>query len=70
MARGVTQAADDRASEPARVFAQVATLSVRAAAEELTRRGVPTQATAGGTRRRWPGCGRGWRCEPVRRCFD
>jgi hypothetical protein len=32
----------DRASELARVFAQVATLSVRAAAEELTRRGVPT----------------------------
>jgi DNA invertase Pin-like site-specific DNA recombinase len=36
------QAADDRASELARAFAQVATLSVRAAAEELTRRGVPT----------------------------
>ena len=33
---------DDRASELARVFAQVAALSVRAAAEELTRRGVPT----------------------------
>jgi hypothetical protein len=36
------QAADDRASELARAFAQVATLSVRVAAEELTRRGVPT----------------------------
>ena len=36
------QAADDRASELARIFAQVATFSVRAAAEELTRRGVPT----------------------------
>jgi len=36
------QAADDRASELARVFAQVAALSVRPAAEELTRRGVPT----------------------------
>jgi DNA invertase Pin-like site-specific DNA recombinase len=42
------QAADYRASELARVFAQVATLSVRAAAEELTRRGVP--APSGG---RW-----------------
>jgi DNA invertase Pin-like site-specific DNA recombinase len=39
---------DDRASELARVFAQVAALSVRAAAEELTRRGVP--APSGG---RW-----------------
>ena len=50
-------------------FAQVATLSVRAAAEELTRRGVPTPSggRAGGTRRRWPGCGRGWRREPARR---
>jgi DNA invertase Pin-like site-specific DNA recombinase len=36
------RAADDRASELARVFAVVATLSVRVAAEELTRRGVPT----------------------------
>jgi DNA invertase Pin-like site-specific DNA recombinase len=36
------QAANDRASELARAFAQVATLSVRAAADELTRRGVST----------------------------
>jgi DNA invertase Pin-like site-specific DNA recombinase len=36
------RAADDRASELASLFAEVATLSVRAAAEELTRRGVPT----------------------------
>jgi DNA invertase Pin-like site-specific DNA recombinase len=36
------QAADDRASGLARAFAGVAHLSVRAAAEELTRQGVPT----------------------------
>jgi hypothetical protein len=34
----LAQAADDRASELASAFAQVATLSVRAAAEELTAR--------------------------------
>jgi DNA invertase Pin-like site-specific DNA recombinase len=45
------QAADDRASELASAFAKVSTLSVRAAAEELTQRGVPTPS--------------GGRCRPV-----
>jgi hypothetical protein len=44
------QAANERASELRGVFETVSALSVRA---------------AGGTRHRWPGCGRGWRCEPV-----
>jgi hypothetical protein len=35
------QAADERASELRGVFETVSALSVRAAAEELTRRGVP-----------------------------
>jgi hypothetical protein len=60
----VAKTADDRASELARLFAQVARLSVRAAAEELTRRGVPTPS--GG---RWHPT-QVARVQPVRRFFD
>ena len=51
------QAADERASELRGAFETVSALSVRAAAEELTRRGVPAQSGGGGTQRRWCGSG-------------